>query len=508
MTMVDSFTVRCALCGAETIFDEILSTSSVGSSDLDTRSPAMHGAVLEAQVQRCSGCGYCASDISTARPDASEVINGQEYRVQLNDPTYPELANSFLCQSILLDRELRNNHVESAWARIKAAWVCDDYNYTAQAIACRRRAEISLAVAEARNLNPAVQDKSIVAIRVDLLRRSQQIYAARKLISERRGRITDDLIKCILDYQNDLLDENDFSRHTIAEARSHPKKPTPEMTSQDAPNLIGVAQKEPELVAISGTGLGSTTTPTALQAPQRSRDQIGDQPSGSIGDDAGSKYEKARETPTSPTVLSGLKGYLESLRFYLITVVIAVVGIGLGHEGSSIDPPLSLLFAIPGVFAAAFALLMTIIAMWCYAPVLIERSPAPARLLVASIVIAIWASIPIWIYYLNHDPFFNFHRFLNYFEFHGLLVAKLFVVGIIASMIGHKYVSPRNKRIQPYILIPVISMFIGFWLSPNSDPALETIGLTAGLVYYLGVLVAALLGYCLGEVMRSSKNSQ
>jgi len=253
MTMVDSFTVRCALCGAETVFDEILSTSSVGSSDLDTRSPAMRRAVLEAQVQRCSGCGYCASDISTSHPDASEVINGQEYRVQLNDPTYPEPANSFLCQSILLDRELRNNHAESAWARIKAAWVCDDYNYTTQAIACRRMAEINLAVAEARNLNPAVQDETNVAIRVDLLRRSKQVYAARKLISGRRGKITDDLIKCILDYQTELLDKNDFSRHTIAEARSRLKQHDSEVVTDSESNVLAKASIDSKQEPSSGS---------------------------------------------------------------------------------------------------------------------------------------------------------------------------------------------------------------------------------------------------------------
>lgn len=245
MTVPYWVTVPCALCGTETEITKFLSTHSIGSGDLDMRSAGMHGLILSAQVQRCPGCGYCASDVSVVNPDAQAVISSQEYRDQLNNPTYPELANSFLCQSILLDRELRNSHAESAWARIKAAWVCDDCNYTDQAIACRRRAEINLLVAEARNLNPAVQDETNVAIRVDLLRRSQQVYAARKLISDRRGKITDDLIKCILDYQSELLDKNDFSHHTIAEARSHIKQGAPEVVAKGEPKAIESVKNAP-----------------------------------------------------------------------------------------------------------------------------------------------------------------------------------------------------------------------------------------------------------------------
>lgn len=243
-------TVPCAVCGTETEITKFLSTHSIGSGDLDMRSAGMHGLILSAQVQRCPGCGYCASDVSVVNPDAQAVISSQEYRDQLNDPTYPELANSFLCQSILLDRELRNNHAESAWAHIKAAWVCDDCNYTDQSIECRRRAEIRLAVAEARNLSPTVQDETNVAIRVDLLRRSQQVYAARVLISERLGKVTDDLIKRILDYQNDLLDKSDFSRHTIAEARSHIKQRAPEVVAKG--ELKASVQNDPNYDVGSG----------------------------------------------------------------------------------------------------------------------------------------------------------------------------------------------------------------------------------------------------------------
>ena len=268
-------TVPCASCGTETEITKFLSTHSIGSGDLDMRSAGMHGLILSAQVQRCPGCGYCASDVSVVYPDAQAVISSQEYRDQLNDPAYPELANSFLCQAILLDRALRNNHVESAWARIKAAWVCDDSNHSDPAIACRRRAEISLAVAEARNLNPAVQDEKNVAIRVDLLRRSKQVYAARKLISDRRGKITDDLIKCILGFQSELLDKNDFSRHTIAEARSHFKEHSSGVAAGSTLNVIASTPKEHKHEHSSGTSTAEPDVTEHQAAIEKHGEQIG-----------------------------------------------------------------------------------------------------------------------------------------------------------------------------------------------------------------------------------------
>jgi len=111
--------VRCSECGAENEYTCIGSTNVFGSPDLDTRPPEMQRSTTFAPIQRCPECGYCASEVSTTHPEARAVVGGKEYRDQLNDPTYPELANSFLCKA-MVDRESKDFSA-ATWAFIHAA---------------------------------------------------------------------------------------------------------------------------------------------------------------------------------------------------------------------------------------------------------------------------------------------------------------------------------------------------------------------------------------------------
>ncbi len=75
-----------------------------------------------------------------------------------------------------------------------------------------------LAIAEEYGQQVAEQEGVSTAILVDLLRRSGRIEQAGQVIATQRGGITEDVIVCILDFQTALLDKNDVSCHTIAEA--------------------------------------------------------------------------------------------------------------------------------------------------------------------------------------------------------------------------------------------------------------------------------------------------
>ena len=138
-----------------------------------------------------------------------------EYKEQLNDPTYPELANSFLCKAIV-DREFKAL-VAMTLAFMRAAWVCDDSGHLDQARVCRQKAADMLVIAEDNGKKVSNQEGTDTAILVDLLRRSGQIEQARKAIEARRGGITEEVITRILDFQATLLDNNDVFCHTIAE---------------------------------------------------------------------------------------------------------------------------------------------------------------------------------------------------------------------------------------------------------------------------------------------------
>lgn len=215
MTTLFEEKVRCSVCGAKKKYTGIGSTNLFGSADLDTRPPEMERSTISYWVQRCPKCGYCSSDVSKACPEALTIVNAKEYKDQLNNPTYPELANSFLCRA-MVDRE-SGDFAAATWTLIRAAWACDDSGHLDQAKACRQKAEEMLGIAEANGQKVARQEEASTALLVDLLRRSGQIEQARKVIAARRGGITDDIIARVLDLQAVLIDKNDLSCHTIIE---------------------------------------------------------------------------------------------------------------------------------------------------------------------------------------------------------------------------------------------------------------------------------------------------
>jgi hypothetical protein len=79
----------------------------------------MKRSTIFAWVQRCPGCDYCAADIGEAPSQAAHIVDSPEYRRQLSDSTYPELANSFLCKVLI--NESSGDYSAAAWALIHAA---------------------------------------------------------------------------------------------------------------------------------------------------------------------------------------------------------------------------------------------------------------------------------------------------------------------------------------------------------------------------------------------------
>jgi hypothetical protein len=208
---------QCSVCGAENEYTGIGSTGAFGPQDLDTRPPERKRSTIIAWVQRCPDCGYCAADVSeTCCPEAREIVNSREYKERLNDPTCPELANSLLCKAIIdrKSRALAAATLSFMWA----AWSCDDSGHFDQARECRQKAAEMLVIAEDDGQQVFKREGANTAILVDLLRRSCQIEQARKVIAARRGGITEEVIVRILDFQTTLLDKNDVSCHTSAEA--------------------------------------------------------------------------------------------------------------------------------------------------------------------------------------------------------------------------------------------------------------------------------------------------
>jgi hypothetical protein len=216
MTTIGKLMVNCCLCGSGEAFKCVKSTNECGLPDLDTRPPEMLRSTIFTWVQQCPECGYCATDISEAPTQGETVIYSSEYIQQLNDETYPDLANSFLCKA-LIDKA-SGDYAEAVWAVIHAAWACDDAKKAEAARKCRIKAADLITKATSAGQAVSDEDGEATAIQVDLLRRAGRITEARKILAENRGSISDETFSKILDFQDDLLKRGDVACHTIEEA--------------------------------------------------------------------------------------------------------------------------------------------------------------------------------------------------------------------------------------------------------------------------------------------------
>jgi hypothetical protein len=206
--------IKCYVCNSENEYFVLGSTNALGSADLDTRPPEMKRSTMDTWVQRCPSCGYCTADISHGVDIASAAINGAEYKSQLNNTEYTEIANSFLCSSII-QRKVQN-YAQAAWSCIHAAWCCDDTGHVELAKNCRVMAVNFIRLAE-ENGQPISQQKDAnIAILVDLLRRAGQFQETANLIDEKDEIIQDVFIRRILDYQRVLISKLDIDCHTVS----------------------------------------------------------------------------------------------------------------------------------------------------------------------------------------------------------------------------------------------------------------------------------------------------
>jgi hypothetical protein len=208
--------VRCAVCETESEYYIIISTNTFGSPDLDTRPPEMQRSTISTWVQQCPKCGYCGSDISNAPKIAESLVRSPEYQKLANETIFWGFANSFLCKAMI--DEKMSNYVDATWASIHAAWVNDDANQADQARICRCKAVNLLLEAETHGQKVTELDEECTAILIDLLRRSSQFVQAQECITTRRSGVTENVIARILDFQEKLIEKEDDSCHTIAEA--------------------------------------------------------------------------------------------------------------------------------------------------------------------------------------------------------------------------------------------------------------------------------------------------
>lgn len=193
------------------------------------------------------------------------------------------------------------------------------------------------------------------------------------------------------------------------------------------------------------------------------------------------------------TIRNGLKPVL-----WLWVIGLGAVLVGENDVHSLLSLPL-----MAGVLVLFAAVVATTYGLWLGAPILIGRVPEAYRPLAKLGFVLLWASTPVWFFYSLHGQPPHLGPLLEYVEFRGYFVAKLFVVGIIAFGFSRHHNSPEYRSIQPYVLLPVVCLFVGGWLAPEEDEGALRMGLTLPLVYYVGTTFAAFVGFFLGQLVRN-----
>ena len=216
VTTVYKYEVLCSLCGAASNHSGLMSTSSFGSPDLDTRPPPLRRSTMYSWVQRCPACGHCARDLSEDAEESRVIVESLAYRAVLGDEDLPELAVSFLCLSML--DEGSGDGAAATWALLHGAWACDDAELAERAVDCRNRA-----IAMYRGLSSeggvlAEQAGVGKAVVVDLLRRAGRLEEAAAELAEGVGDGVDEIIEQVLSFQGALVQARDLECHRIEEA--------------------------------------------------------------------------------------------------------------------------------------------------------------------------------------------------------------------------------------------------------------------------------------------------
>ena len=212
MTMVAFITKKCAVCGNENEdVQEVIDALPLGPMDLDTRPPETLRSALPYQIQQCSFCGYCNSDLEEAVISDQNLLQSKEYLDIINDETLPEPVRRFLASAHLLHKT--GNLHRSAMESLHAAWVFDDLNDPISAMGARLGVVISL-----RTELGERYDENLATILLDVLRRAEQ-YELCLMIAQsiKDMEIPDDFVKSIVDYQIYLAENKDNSCKTVAD---------------------------------------------------------------------------------------------------------------------------------------------------------------------------------------------------------------------------------------------------------------------------------------------------
>lgn len=206
MAKIKTITVKCAHCGNESEQQIVLSSSSFGNMNLDTR-PPMSAMTLRYEIQECPHCHFCNNSIANA--ENTPKLFSSEYEKLYADSSISKDAKKFLLAA-MLQAEMGDN-LRAGETYLKAAWVYDDEENNEAAVDARKKAALYL-----RKHVDATDDGEVALMLVDVLRRVGDFKVATDLIAL-IGDTGDEFYNNILKFEQSLISKNDISCHNMGE---------------------------------------------------------------------------------------------------------------------------------------------------------------------------------------------------------------------------------------------------------------------------------------------------
>lgn len=215
MTTLAEVKMSCGVCGEVSPQYVVSSTSSFGAPDLDLRPPPLARHIVHATVLRCRVCGYCAPDLSVARPNLRSLVADECYRRLLEEDGLPEPARNWRCHAYLLGTA--GDHAAAGSAYLSAAWICDDNDLAEPALLCRNAALAEWDLASAAGQRFAQATHTEDAIRIDVLRRARRFEDARRECDRALSERVPAVVLSVLHMEQSLIDSEDDRCHSLAE---------------------------------------------------------------------------------------------------------------------------------------------------------------------------------------------------------------------------------------------------------------------------------------------------
>lgn len=211
MSTLNKVTKKCAICGKEHTYIEVVSTMTSGYMDLDTRPPRMKRATLEYEIQFCNNCHYANDDIETVIEGfKKETLQNPAYLKVVNDNNINSIAKSFLLAGYLYANS--KEYYEAGIQYLKAAWIFDDSQEIDYAKRARVKAlqYLTIFVEETENMNLAV-------LCVDLQRRTGDFLGAIETAQQLIDYGAEEFLTRILKFEKKLSQNNDSTCHNVGE---------------------------------------------------------------------------------------------------------------------------------------------------------------------------------------------------------------------------------------------------------------------------------------------------